>query len=56
LVKVPVGLRLPRWLLDWLRAQPRTQAELIEDALIQTYRLTPPPNQPKREHDHVDGL
>jgi hypothetical protein len=42
LVKVPVGYRLPRWLVDWMREQPQTQAELIEHALIKTYKLKPP--------------
>lgn len=42
LVKVPVGLKLPRWLLDWMRQQDQSMAVLIEDALCKWHKLKPP--------------
>ena len=42
LVKVPVGLKLPRWLLDWMRQQDQSMAVLIEDALCKRHKLKPP--------------
>jgi hypothetical protein len=41
MVKVPVGYKLPRWLVEWLRTQPN-QAQAIEDALIKRHKLKPP--------------
>lgn len=42
LVKVPVGYKLPRWLVEWLRAQDDSAAVLIEDALRMRHKLKPP--------------
>lgn len=42
MVKVPVGYKLPRWLVDWLRAQDVPAAQLIEDALRRRHKLKPP--------------
>lgn len=42
LKKIPVGLKLPRWLVEWLRAQNISQAVLIEDALKKRHKLKPP--------------
>jgi hypothetical protein len=42
MVKVPVGYKLPRWLVDWLRAQDVPAAQLIEEALCKRYKLKPP--------------
>ena len=42
LVKVPVGYKLPRWLVDWLRGQDEPAAQLIEDALRRRHKLKPP--------------
>lgn len=42
MVKVPVGYRLPAWLVDWMREQDQAQSELIETALCNAYRLKPP--------------
>lgn len=42
LVKVPVGLKLPRWLLDWLRQQDKSMAVLIEEALREKHCIEPP--------------
>lgn len=40
--KVPVGYRLPAWLVAWLRAQDRPATALIEEALIARHGLVPP--------------
>ena len=42
LVKVPVCIKLPRWLLDWMRQQDKSMAVLIEEALCKKYHLEPP--------------
>ena len=42
LLKVPVGYKLPRWLVDWMRAQDEPAAQLIEDALKRRHNLKPP--------------
>lgn len=44
LVKVPVGYKLPRWLVEWLRKQDEPAALLIEDALMKRHKLKPPPS------------
>ena len=42
LKKIPVGVKLPRWLVEWMRAQPESQAVLIEEALKRQHKITPP--------------
>jgi hypothetical protein len=42
LVKIPVGYKLPRWLVEWLRKQDESAANLIEDALRHRHNLRPP--------------
>ena len=42
LKKIPVSYKLPRWLVEWLRAQPESQAVLIETALKKRHTLAPP--------------
>ena len=42
LKKIQVGLKLPRWLVEWMRARPESQARLIEDALQSVHGLKPP--------------
>ena len=42
MVKVPVGYKLPQWLVDWIRAQDEPAAHLIETALCKAHRLRPP--------------
>jgi len=41
MVKIPVGYKLQRWLVEWLREQPN-QAATIEDALIWRHKLKGP--------------
>ena len=40
--RIAVGLKLPRWLVEWLRAQPESLTGLIEDALIEENKLKAP--------------
>jgi hypothetical protein len=35
-------IRLPRWLLVWLKAQSESDGRIIEKALIERYRLEAP--------------
>ena len=42
LKKIPVGVKIPRWLVEWMRAQPGSQGVLIEEALKQQHKLKPP--------------
>ena len=42
LKKIPVGMKLPRWMVEWMRAQPESMPALIEDALIKRHKLTRP--------------
>ncbi len=42
LVKIPVGYKLPRWLVEWLRSQDTPAARLIEDALCKRHKLKQP--------------
>ena len=42
LVKIPVGLKLPRWLKTWLDEQETPTAQLIESALVAKYKITKP--------------
>lgn len=41
--RVMISLRLPAWLVEWLRARPESQAALIEQALAERHGLTAPP-------------
>ena len=34
--------KLPRWLVEWMRKQPESQAVMIEDALCKVHKLKPP--------------
>ncbi len=40
------GFRLPQWMVDWLIRQPESAEMLIEKALLETYKIKPPGNQP----------
>jgi len=34
--------RLPQWIVDWLRVRPESGGRLIEEALINHFKLKPP--------------
>lgn len=42
MVKIKVGYKLPRWLVDWIRKQDTPAAQMIEAALCKVYGLRPP--------------
>lgn len=42
LLKVPVSIKLPRWLIELMDAQPESRAVLIEAAMRKQYKLKPP--------------
>ena len=48
IIKVPVGYKLPRWLVEWLREQDTPAAQLIEDALRKQHKLKAPNGQAQR--------
>ena len=47
LVKIPIGLKLPRWLIKWMKSQDRSMAVLIEEALTEMHGIEPP--KPKQK-------
>lgn len=47
LKKIPVGYKLPRWLVEWIREQPESAAVLIEEALKACYGIEPPTEKRK---------
>jgi len=42
LLKVPVTIKLPRWLIEWMDTPPESRAVLIEEALKNRHKLKPP--------------
>lgn len=46
--KVPVSLKLPRWLIEWLDGRPESRAALIEEALKGQYGLKAPTSAGKQ--------
>jgi len=42
LLKVPISLKLPRWLIEWMNTQPGSRAVLIEEAMKRQYKIKPP--------------
>lgn len=40
--KRPISVKLPPYLIAWMRSQPESQAVLIEEALKARYELKPP--------------
>ena len=46
LKKIPISVKLPRWLVEWMRDQPESQSVLIEDALQDRHNLKSPEKLP----------
>lgn len=42
ILKVPVGYKLPHWLVEWMREQEKPASQLIEAALIEKHGLKSP--------------
>ena len=40
LKKVPVNVKLPRWLIAWMRTQPGSRAMQIEDAIREMHNIS----------------
>ena len=38
--KIPIGVKLPPYLNDWMKRQPESKAELIETALVSYYQIS----------------
>jgi hypothetical protein len=38
--KVMVSLRLPKYIVDWLRSQEYSQSVLVEEALLEHFRIS----------------
>ena len=43
LKKMPMALKLPQWLIEWMDTQPESRAFLIEEALRKMHKIKPPP-------------
>ena len=52
LVKVPLGIKLPRWLIDWMRDYSEQEgvsmASMIEEALTEMHGVSAPKIKPKK--------
>lgn len=46
LLKIPISLKLPRWLIEWMDGREESRAILIEAALREAHKITPPENPP----------
>jgi hypothetical protein len=42
LKKEPISVKLPKWLIEWMDAQPESRAVLIEDAICKRHKIKPP--------------
>ncbi len=42
LKKEPISVKLPKWLIEWMDAQPESRAVLIEGAICKRYKIKPP--------------
>ena len=42
LKKVPISIKLPKWLIDWMDEQEESRPKLIEEALQHMNQLEPP--------------
>ena len=46
LLKIPISLKLPRWLIEWMETRPESRAVLIENSLRETHKIKPPKATP----------
>ena len=42
LKKEPISVKLPKWLIEWMDAQPESRAVLIDDAICKRHKIKPP--------------
>ena len=38
-MRIPVTVKLPRWLVEWLRAQDEPQSRIIEKAIFKAHKM-----------------
>ncbi|MFN5350000.1 MAG: hypothetical protein ACK5A0_10745 [Polaromonas sp.] len=43
LKKMPIAVKLPQWLIEWMDTQAESRAFLIEEALKRRHKIKPPP-------------
>jgi len=41
-LKIPVAYKIPRWLVEWMRAEDKPCSQLIEEAITEKHKLKPP--------------
>lgn len=46
LLKIPISLKLPRWLIEWMATREESRAVLIEAAIREVYKIKPPKAAP----------
>jgi len=39
------GIRLPQWIVDWIKSQEKSGGRIIEEGLVKYYRLKAPASQ-----------
>lgn len=42
LKKMPISIKLPKWLIDWMDTQEESRPNLIEEALRRQHGIAPP--------------
>lgn len=42
LKKVPINIKLPRWLLAYIKSKPESRAVQIENAICKAHKIRPP--------------
>ena len=55
LKKMPISLKLPKWLIEWLDSQNQSRAVLIEKALIKQFNIKKPLPNNDLEFDFYNG-
>ena len=56
LKKMPIAIKLPQWLLDWMDLYVESRAVLIEEAMCTHYRITAPRVIPETEPQPHDPM
>lgn len=46
LLKIPISLKLPRWLIEWMATREESRAVLIEKSLRHLHKIKPPKDAP----------
>ena len=51
LKKMPISIKLPQWLIDWMDNQEESRPKLIEEALRSQHFINPPGPGPGSDSD-----